>query len=129
MPLKNANGGNSSSGDIIRYPIDTMRSVTAMIVVNIDMALIQHEAAWKKAQNYVDSLPEPLQPAFMDALNKHQQRIRDSYQWQQDFAQALLSAADAADDTESSITAAFQALQGKPYQGWDGYEYKHGHER
>jgi hypothetical protein len=129
MPLIKSDSGDSSSDGIIRYPIDTLRSVAATIAVNVDMALISHEAAWKQAQDYVHSLPEPLQPAFMDALNKHQQRIRDSYQWQQDFAKALVSAADAADDTESSITAAFQALQGKPYQGWDGFESKNGHAR
>ncbi|GCE06637.1 hypothetical protein [Dictyobacter aurantiacus] len=122
MPLVSPDNSATSSDEIMRYPFDTMRTVAATILSNVSIALSEHEIAWKKAQDYVQSLPDPLQPAFMDVLNKHQQRIRDSYKWQEDFAGALFNAIDTVSNTDSNISTSFQKIDNAKFTG-----FGHGH--
>src|SRR5690242_217068 len=88
------NTDQTSGSELIRYPIDLMRSVASQILTDANNALAQLDSDWKKAQWYIDTLPSILQGSFHDLLDKHQSRLRASYQWQKDFATALARTAD-----------------------------------
>jgi hypothetical protein len=103
------NMDQTSGSELIRYPIDLMRSVASQILTDADNALAQLDLDWKKTQWYIDTLPSILQGSFYDLLDKHQKRLRDAYQWQKDFANALSRTADIAEANNDHIAHGFQS--------------------
>jgi hypothetical protein len=99
----------ASGSELICYPVDLMHSVASQILTDANNALTQLDSDWKKAQTYIDTLPFVLQGSFYDLLDKHQKRLRASYQWQIDFANALSRTADIAADNNDHIAHGFQA--------------------
>ncbi len=94
------------------YPLDLIRQVAAQIGIDAGKAQQQHDDNWRAVQSYLDTLPGILRDHFRDLLNRHQQRLRASYQWQLDFANALFQVAQAIDDAEHGIQDLFDPRTG-----------------
>lgn len=96
----------------ISYPVDLMRQVAGQIMVDAGQAMIDHQNQWNDVQTYLSSLPGMVQSHVQTLLNQHQQRLMDSYQWQLDFANALMEAAQYMDDLDHGIRDTFDPQTG-----------------
>lgn len=93
-------------GDI-SYPVDKMRLTAQKIRTSAYNALANHNMYWQRVQNCISPLPGFIQSALYDVLDPHDKRLRDSYQWQLDFATALEQAADRMDNLDQQIKQTF----------------------
>ena len=89
------------------YPIDKMRSVAQNIRTSANNALTNHHMHWQRVQNCIDRLPGFMQSPLYYVLDPHDRRLRNSYQWQLDFADALEKAANDMDDVDQQVKQAF----------------------
>jgi len=100
-------GGSSGGGDLKRFPVARMRETAGNIVANALSAQEQHDQAWRRIQAYIDRFPGFMQGPVRAVLESYDKRLRASYQWQFDFASALVQGADAADTTDTEIKNSF----------------------
>ncbi|MDQ2715181.1 MAG: hypothetical protein M3Z08_09770 [Chloroflexota bacterium] len=98
---------SSGSGDVKQFPVSRMLETAGNMMMNANNALTQHETTWKKVQSYIEHFPGFMQGPVRAVLDSYDRRLRDSYQWQMDFARALAQGADAADTTDSHMVQAF----------------------
>ncbi|HEY1349880.1 MAG TPA: hypothetical protein VGF67_09670 [Ktedonobacteraceae bacterium] len=85
------------------YPTDKMRLTAQKVRTSADTAMANHGMYWRRVQNCLSPLPGFLQSALSSVLDPHDKRLRDSYQWQLDFATALEQAADRMDGLDQQI--------------------------
>jgi hypothetical protein len=109
--MKIENAGSGSSNTSINYPIPKMRQTAGNIMSNANNSLAQHETAWSKLQQYIGRFPGFMQEPIRAVLSAYENRLRASYQWQIDYAQALSTSADTMDDADTSISDSFQHHQ------------------
>lgn len=114
--------GSQSGDNQTNIPIDRMLTTAGKMISNAKSAQTQHEQTWKRIQNYINTFPGFMQGPVQAVLSAYEKRLRDSYQWQIDCANALLNAALAAGATENQIvhdfdTAANSTPPGKNRNG------------
>ncbi|MDQ2905704.1 MAG: hypothetical protein M3Y81_19430 [Chloroflexota bacterium] len=107
-PDGNANGGR----DLKTFPVERMRKAAGDIVSNANSSLAQHEATWRRVQGYIDSFPGFMQGPVRAVLSGYDRRLRESYQWQIDYATSLAQGADAAGITDADMAQAFNTAGG-----------------
>lgn len=89
------------------YPTDKMRQIAQKMRTNATNAMNMHVTHWNRAQQSISELPGFMQSPLNTVLNPHDQSLRDSYQWQLDFADALERAADEMDGLDKGLTGSF----------------------
>lgn len=89
------------------YPTDKMRLTAQKIRNSANNALTNHGMYWRRVQNCISPLPGFIQSALYYVLDPHDKRMRDSYQWQLDFATALELAADRMGGLDQQIKQTF----------------------
>jgi hypothetical protein len=89
------------------YPTDKMRLTAQNIRTSANNALADHSMYWQRVQNCLSPLPGFMQSALHYVLDPHDKRLRDSYQWQLDFATALEQAADRMEGLDQQIKQTF----------------------
>lgn len=113
MALEKSIPGDSfggSSSETLNYPIDLLTQVAARILGDATAALEQHQTLWRQVQEF---LRENDVDGKMEAvLRPHEQRMRDSYNWQMQLASSLFSAIDAITENEDTLAKSFQRDHG-----------------
>lgn len=124
MPLRpglHNNTNDTSSSDAISYDTDAIRETADRIIARVGTALDTHTSTWNAIQSYLDgekayqnALPSVRQGwvstsegAMPDVysliravLEPHEKRLRDSFNLQLSFAEALFNLADRIDQAE-----------------------------
>ncbi|GCE10535.1 hypothetical protein [Tengunoibacter tsumagoiensis] len=114
-----ADDGSSPQSDVVSYPLDDMRQAAAKILVDADLALTKHNTQWYSIKKFVERFPGFMQGTIFNVLNPYEKRLRDSYQWQMDFATALFDTADQMENTDQTVSDNFQPT---------GFDDGHGHQ-
>jgi hypothetical protein len=108
----------------IAYPTNTMREVANDILNSVHTARKQHDQHWHIVQQYISQCaptfkPFGISPSFgwlwgddvsshmQSVLEPHAQRLTESYDWLEKFAQALIDAADLVDNTDQELAQSF----------------------
>lgn len=113
MRTPNTGGGT----DTISYPIDLLRSVANQILTNLSLALDEHNTKWNAIVDYVDNADYNLQDPMRKVFNAHRAKLEASYQWQADFAGALLGIADLAEAWDDHTAQSFRPPSSGPSHG------------
>jgi hypothetical protein len=87
-------------------------------MVDAGTAMMEHDAKWARIQSFIASFPGFMQGTIMGVLSPYAQRLRDSYQWQIDFANTLLDAANMADTTNQDVANSFKP-RGFEHERWN----------
>lgn len=128
MPQRPEYSGDSDSSEQVSYPLDTIREVANDILAAVRTARTQHETHWHTIQHYITVQCAPsykpfgITPSFFpfsgdvsshmkDVLDPHAQRLTNSYDWLEKFANAMLKAAQAVEDTDKAVQQSFQPEQ------------------
>ncbi len=112
MKIGSGDGSSSGSSQAKQFPVTRMLTTAGNMVANANTALAQHEAAWARIQNYINTFPGFMQGPVRAVLEAYEKRLRDSYQWQIDCANALVAGAEAAGATDTQIAQLFTAYEG-----------------
>jgi hypothetical protein len=107
MPYIPADGGSSSGSGQMSYPIGRMNETAQKMITNANNALEQHNAAWAQIQTFVQSFPGFMQAPVMAVLNPYERRLRASYQWQIDCANALTNGSQQMQQTDHAVAHGF----------------------
>jgi hypothetical protein len=110
-------GGSSSGKDTKQFPVARMREAAGNILSNATSAQTQHDQVWGRIQNYINRFPGFMQGPIRAALEMYEKRLRASYQWQIDFANALAQGANAADTTDTNIQKNFDGTKPDAHHG------------
>ena len=102
--MKAGSGGNS---DAKQFPVGRMLETASQMMANANQSLAEHEQAWTRIQNYIDSFPGFMQGPVRAVLEAYEKRVRASYQWQIDCATSLAMQAEAAETTDTNIAQSF----------------------
>ena len=78
----------------ISYPIDRMQQTAQKIKSNAQQAYERHVVAWRNSEALINRFPGFMQPPLRTVFDSHDQRFRLSYQWQMEFADHLINAAN-----------------------------------
>lgn len=105
-------GGSSGNGDVKQFPVGRMLETASQIIANANQSLAEHEQAWQRIQNYINSFPSFMQGPVRAVLEAYEKRLRDSYQWQIDSANALIAGAETAETTDTQLAQSFTGYDG-----------------
>lgn len=97
-----------SANDEMSYPIEHMYTTVDNIMSNASTSLTQHEIAWSNVQRYIDRFPYFMQGPVRAVLSAYEQRLRQSYEWQVEYAKALKDATDTAAGVEQDVYTSFR---------------------
>lgn len=100
-------GGSSGGSDLKQFPVAKMLTTAGNMITNANNALAEHEKTWKRVENYINSFPGFMQGPVRAVLGAYEKRLRDSYQWQIDCANALVAGAEAAETTDTQLAQSF----------------------
>jgi hypothetical protein len=84
-----------------------MLGVAAKIRTNAHNAIDQHNRHWQQVQDCFSPLPGFMQSLLRSVLEPHDTRLRESFQWQLDYADRLEVAAERMVTVEGQITHSF----------------------
>jgi len=112
MKIGSGDGSSSGSSGVKQFPVARMLTTAGNMVANANTSLAQHEQAWTRIQNYINTFPGFMQGPVRAVLGAYEKRLRDSYQWQIDCANALVAGAEAAGATDTQIAQLFTAYEG-----------------
>lgn len=101
-------GNTGPSSQTINYPVDRMRETAGNILSNANNSLAQHETVWANVQRYIESFPGFMQGPVRTLFSIYEARLRQSYEWQMDFAKTLADSADMVETTETGIANSFK---------------------
>lgn len=118
--IPESGGGSSNGSDVKRFPTRRMIDTAKNMIANANNALYEHELAWAHIQRYIDSFPSFMQQPVRAVLSAYEQRVRASYQWQIDAANALAAGAGSASETDTQIAASFTGYEGNLDTGDQG---------
>lgn len=96
------------SADEISYPIDRMQQTAQKIKTNAQQAYESHVTAWRTVEALIARFPGFMQTPLRAVFDPHDQRFRLSYQWQMDFADHLLRAANTMQQVEEENAQQFK---------------------
>ncbi|MBV9691260.1 MAG: hypothetical protein JO202_16290 [Ktedonobacteraceae bacterium] len=91
----------------ISYPTDRILQTAAKIRTNAHNAIDQHNRHWQQVQDCISPLPGFMQSLLRFVLEPHDKRLRESFQWQLDYADRLEVAAGRLVTLEGQITHSF----------------------
>jgi uncharacterized protein YukE len=94
--------------DTIKYSPAEMREVASKIITDASSAIDDHESSWQRMDTHLQSYPWFLQELLRNIIEPHQQRLRNSYNWQIAFARALSAGADAMEQTDQAVAQEFE---------------------
>lgn len=89
------------------YPFDKLRQVAQQIRTNAMGGITTHTLHWNRAQQHISMLPGFMQSPLNNVLDPHEKSLRDSYQWQLDYADALEKAADQMEKLDQQVKNTF----------------------
>ncbi len=92
----------------ISYPIDRMQETAQKIKTNAQQGYERHVMAWRNVEALIERFPGFMQTPLPAVFDPHDQRFRLSYQWQMDFADHLLEAANAMQQVEENNVQQFK---------------------
>ncbi len=93
--------------DKVVYPVDKLRQIAQKIRANAMNGITAHTSHWNRAQQHISQLPGFMQSPLNNVLDPHEKSLRDSYQWQLDYADALDKAADQMENLDQQVKNAF----------------------
>ena len=93
--------------DTRSYSTEAMRATARKIRTNAQNGLNTHNQHWHQLQSSISSLPGFIQSLFNLVLKPHDQSIRDSFQWQMDYATQLEQAANSLETIEGLLADVF----------------------
>ncbi len=96
------------AADKITYPIDHMQQTAQKIKTNAQQAYERHVMAWRNVEALIGRFPGFMQSPLRAVFDPHDQRFRLSYQWQMEFADHLLEAANSMQQVEESNAQNFK---------------------
>lgn len=112
---------NGDGSGQISYPVDAMRKTATDILNAVNAARQQHTTHWTSIQHYLNTTCVPdstflggtltlpnVSSHLRDVLEPHATRLTSSYDWLEKFAQALLHAANAIEENETTLTTSFE---------------------
>ncbi len=94
--------------DEITYPINRMQQTAQKIKTNAQQAYEQHVTAWRSVEMLISRFPGFMQSPLRTVFDPHDQRFRLSYQWQIEFADHLLEAANTMQQVEEKNAQNFK---------------------
>jgi hypothetical protein len=96
------------SADEISYPIDRMQQTAQRIKANAQQAYERHVVAWRSVEALIARFPGFMQAPLRAVFDPHDQRFRLSYQWQMDFADHLVQAANSMQQVDENGAQQFK---------------------
>ncbi|MDQ2714514.1 MAG: hypothetical protein M3Z08_06380 [Chloroflexota bacterium] len=106
-----SDSGSSGGGDLKRFPASKMRTTAGNMTTNANNALAEHERSWARIQAYINRFPGFMQGPVRAVLEAYEKRLRASYQWQLDCANALIQGAEATETTDTQMAQSFNGYE------------------
>lgn len=94
----------------INYPVDNMRLTARKIRDDATNHLQQHETHWSQVQACISPLPGFMQSSLNLVLSKYDQRLRQSFQAQMDYATWLEGAANTMNGLDQDVSKSFKGF-------------------
>ncbi len=98
---------SNSSSESMSYPSGRIIETANQMLTNAHNSLDQHNAAWAQVQGFIHSFPGFMQGPVMAVFAPYERRLRASYQWQLDCANALINGADQMQQTDAAVAQGF----------------------
>jgi hypothetical protein len=99
------NTTGSSTGQT-NYPVDLLSQAAARILVDANQALDQHQTLWNQVQAFLHE--HDIDGKMAAVLIPHEQRMRESYNWQIQLASSIFSAIELATAADDSVASSFK---------------------